>query len=89
MINPEPVIYISDPEKELIQKESDSKIWTSCCFKMNTSATKYFIQTGILGTLIIFSATMLVVDKECESQRNYSSLLMICLGCFLPSPKMT
>ncbi len=62
--------------------------WKSCCFKMNTNATKYFIQTGILSGLILYSSIMLVVDTSCESQRNYSSLLMVCLGCFLPSPKI-
>ena len=62
--------------------------WRSCCFSINPQATKYFIQVGILSGLIIFSATMLVVNPACESQRNYGSLLMVCLGCFLPTPKM-
>ena len=63
--------------------------WKSCCFLVNPSAVKYFIQIGILSSLIVFSATMLVVDKSCESQRNYSSLLMVCLGTMVPAPKMT
>ena len=62
--------------------------WVSCCFRINQSATKYFVQVGILSSLIIFSATMLVVDNNCESQRNDGALLMVCLGCFLPTPKM-
>ena len=62
--------------------------WKSCCLKVDKNAMKYFIQVGILGGLIVFSASMLVVDKACESQRNYASLLMVCLGCFLPSPKI-
>ena len=62
--------------------------WKSCCFKMNPSATKYFIQVGILSALIIYSATMLVINPDCNSQRNYGSLLMICLGTFIPSPKI-
>jgi hypothetical protein len=66
----------------------NTKEWRSCCFQINQPATKYFVQVSILSGLIIFSATMLVVDNNCESQRNYGSLLMICLGCFLPSPKM-
>jgi len=63
--------------------------WKSCCIKADKNAMKYFVQVGLLSSLIVFSATMLVVDKSCESQRNYSSLLMVCLGCFLPSPKIT
>ena len=67
---------------------NQNKQWESCCFRINPVATKYFVQIIILSSLIIFSATMLVVDKGCESQRNYGALLMICLGVFLPQPKM-
>lgn len=66
----------------------DSNEWKSCCFKINKHAMIYLIQVGILGGLIIFSASMLVIDDRCESQRNYASLLMICLGTMVPSPKM-
>ena len=62
--------------------------WKSCCFSINQSAVKYFVQIGILSLLIIYSASMLVIDKNCESQRNYGSLLMVCLGVFLPPPRM-
>ena len=63
--------------------------WQSCCLTMNKGAMKYFIQVGILGGLIVFSACMLVIDDRCESQRNYGSLLMVCLGTFIPSPKLS
>ena len=69
--------------------EETNEEWKSCCLKVDKNAMKYFIQVGILGGLIIFSAVMLVVDKDCASQRNYSSLLMISLGTLIPSPKMT
>lgn len=62
--------------------------WKSCCLTVNPSAVKYFIQVAILASLIAYSATMLIVDGRCESQRNYGSLLMVCLGVFLPQPKM-
>jgi hypothetical protein len=63
--------------------------WQSCCLKVDKNALKYFVQVGILSGLIVFSATMLVVDTNCESQRNYSSLLMISLGTLIPSPKLS
>jgi hypothetical protein len=65
-----------------------NETWKSCCLTMDKGAIKYFSQIFILGGLILFSATMLVIDKDCNSQRNYSSLLMICLGVFLPNPKL-
>lgn len=71
-----------------LHDENKTEEWRSCCLKVDKNALKYFIQVGILGGLIIFSATMLVIDKDCNSQRNYSGLLMVCLGCFLPSPKL-
>ena len=68
---------------------ADDTTWKSCCLKVDKNAMKYFIQVAILTGLIIFSATMLVIDDRCESQRNYGSLLMICLGTFIPSPKLS
>ena len=62
--------------------------WKSCCMTFNVNAVKYFVQVSILASLIVYSATMLVVNDDCNSQRNYGSLLMVCLGCFLPTPKM-
>ena len=64
----------------------EPKEWKSCCLKVDKSAVKYFTQVGILTGLIIFSAIMLVSDKECNNQRNYSALLMVCIGVFLPQP---
>ena len=78
---------IIHPTNNHINQES-SQSWRSCCFTINPNAVKYFTQVTILSSLIVFSAVMLVVDERCESQRNYGSLLMVCLGCFLSSPKL-
>ena len=72
----------------IIENKEEEKTWKSCCLIMDKNAIKYFSQIGILSSLIIFSATMLVLDNDCNSQRNYSGLLMICLGVFLPNPKL-
>ena len=80
-ISIEPVPTVSSPR-------NSKNEWKSCCYSIHPASTKYFIQIGILSSLIVFSAVMLVVDDRCESQRNYSSLLMICLGTMVPSPKM-
>ena len=66
---------------------SNIKEWRSCCFSINSSAAKYFVQASVLTSLITYSAVMLVVNEDCNSQRNYSSLLMMCLGILIPSPK--
>lgn len=68
--------------------ENENTEWKSCCLRVDKSALKYFVQVGILGGLVIFSAVMLVIDKDCTSQRNYSGLLMVCLGTLIPSPKI-
>lgn len=68
--------------------ENENVEWKSCCLRADKNMVKYIVQVGVLSGLILFSASMLVVDKDCNSQRNYSSLLMICLGVFLPQPKM-
>jgi len=62
--------------------------WRSCCLKMDKTAVKYFIQVGVLISIIVFSASMLVLEPDCNSQRNYAGLLTLSLGIFLPQPKM-
>jgi hypothetical protein len=78
-----------DEEKNIETIDVNNTQWKSCCLVVDKNAMKYFVQIGVLCGLITFSATMLVVEKDCNSQRNYASLLMVCLGCFLPSPKMS
>ena len=73
---------------ETLVAENEDKYYKSCCLKMDKQGASFFAQVTILSGLIILSATMLVVNEECNAQRNWSSLLMVCLGCFLPSPKM-
>ena len=81
----EPLVSVRTENTLIIPKLTH---WKSCCFTLNTSATKYFVQVSILASLIIYSATMLVIIPECNSQRNYSSLLLFCLGILTPTPKM-
>jgi hypothetical protein len=77
----EPVYEIKSPK--------DITEWKSCCLRVDKNAVKYVVQVSILSGLIVFSAVMLVVDPQCESQRNYSSLLLFCLGILSPTPKMS
>jgi len=73
----EPVVAVSQKNE-----------WISCCLRVDKNAVKYVVQVSILSGLIVFSATMLVVYPQCESQRHYSSLLLFCLGILSPTPKM-
>ena len=84
----EPIVSIRSNDIGIPMTTTKPTQWRSCCFTISPGAVKYFVQVGILAGLIIYSATMLVVNQSCESQRNYGSLLMVCLGCFLPTPKM-
>ena len=61
----------------------------SCCFMIDHNAARFFSQIFVLIGLIVYSAVMLVANEDCNSQRNYSSILTLCLGAFLPSPKIS
>jgi hypothetical protein len=63
------------------------KEWISCCFKMSPSAVKYFTQVIILYLLILYSCCMLIIYPDCQSQKNFSALLMIAIGTLIPNPK--
>ena len=83
-------------EKEITTRESRNESMNesrnelkSCCFKIDHNAARFFSQIFVLIGLIVYSAVMLVVNEDCNSQRNYSSILTLCLGAFLPSPKIS
>jgi hypothetical protein len=68
---------------------AESRItWKSCCFEVDRDSVRYFTQVGVLISAGIFSSVMLVINPECNAQRNYSAILMMCLGVFLPTPKI-
>ena len=62
--------------------------WKSCCLIVDKSAIKYFVQVSILFFLIVLSSTMLVIDQNCNNQRNWSALLTLCLGVFIKAPSI-
>ena len=62
--------------------------WKSCCMSMDKSAVKYFFQVGVLGSIISTSIVMMVTRAGCDEQRNWSAILMLCLGVFVPTPRM-
>ena len=78
-----------DLQRDLERQSTMDKTWKSCCVTVDKGMVKYIIQVGILGGLIISSVAMIIVDKDCNSQKWYSGLLTLCLGVFLPSPKLT
>lgn len=82
-ISIEPIKKIEEHTQEILTKP-----WRSCCFELDKNCLKYFTQVFVLSGLIVLSATQLVINNDCNSQRNWSGLLMICLGTFLPSPKI-
>ena len=67
---------------------AERTIWKSCCFEVDRVSVRYFTQVGVLISAGIFSSVMLVINPECNAQRNYSAILMMCLGIFLPTPKI-
>jgi hypothetical protein len=71
-----------------INQEVLDNTWKSCCLTVDKSAIKYFVQVSILFFLIILSSTMLVIDQNCNNQRNWSALLTLCLGVFIKAPSI-
>ena len=74
-----------DPVNE---EEDKRRTWDSCCLTCDKIAVKYFIQVSILISLIIASVIMTIINDECNSQRNWSNILTLCLGILCPSPIM-
>ena len=81
-------IHLGTPSIPTNVTPESNEEWKSCCLKMDKNAVKYFIQVGVLISIIVSSASMLVIEPDCNSQRNYAGLLTLSLGIFLPQPKM-
>ena len=77
-----------DLQRDLERQSTMDKTWKSCCFSVSPVAVKYFIQVATIGGLFTTSLVMLIVDDNCVSQRNWSSLLTLCIGILCPSPRM-
>ena len=67
---------------------AERTIWKSFCFEIDRDSVRYFTQVGVLVAAGVFSGVMLVINPECNAQRNYSAILMMCLGVFIPTPKI-
>ena len=79
--------YKKNNEYETNKKILDNT-WKSCCLTVDKSAIKYFVQVFILFFLILLSSIMLVIDQNCNNQRNWSALLTLCLGVFIKAPSI-
>lgn len=80
---------MNNEDKIVLERQTSlGKTWKSCCITADKGAVKYIIQVIILSSLIASSVIMIIVDKDCNSQRYYAGILMICLGVFLPSPRI-
>ena len=78
-----------DLSKDLERQSTMNTTWHSCCLTIDRNAAKHFIQVSILSGLIVVSLTMLMYDKDWNSQKWWSGLLTLCLGVFLPSPRLS
>jgi hypothetical protein len=52
----------------------------------NRDSIRFFTQVSVLVAAGVFSGVMLIENPECNAQRNYSAILMMCLVFFLPTP---
>ena len=85
-IDPIPRLFRS--QSMINEEEEKRRTWDSCCLTCDKIAVKYFIQVSILISLIIASVIMTIINDECNSQRNWSNILTLCLGILCPSPIM-
>jgi hypothetical protein len=76
-------------DKIVLERQTSlGKTWKSCCITADKGAVKYIIQVATIGGLFTTSLVMLIIDDNCVSQRNWSSLLTLCIGILCPSPRI-
>ncbi len=83
-----PVAELREKHQIELEDKKYENEWSSCCFKIDRRATRYFTQLGIAIMIISFCIVQLIRNDTCESQQLYSGILMTVIGVMLPSPSL-
>ncbi len=77
-----------DVKEENKQLPKDSTIWKSCCCCIEVDKRLFLFTARLAITIILmgFCMVQLIHQSTCESQTLYTSILMTCIGVWLPSP---
>jgi len=71
-------------------EENDNNTWRSCSgCQIDRRATVFFSQLGLSTILVLFSCYQLTQAEDCHTQQTYIGLLTMCIGLFLPSPRIS
>jgi hypothetical protein len=79
---------ILDQNLSIARKVYDNEL-RSCCFYLDKRVMEYFTKIIVLFIFCVFFCVQLFRIDNCDSNQLYSSLLTLCLGIFLPSPRLT
>ncbi len=62
--------------------------WDTCCSKSSKGFVKFVVQLCICAFVLVFSATMIILNPE-DDNSIYFSLLSSILTLYIPAPSMT
>ena len=93
--NPRIVIQLTPPHSRRgsIQEEKgapdDEHIeWVTCCSKSSKGFVKFVVQLCICAFVLVFSATMIILNPD-DDNSIYFSLLSSILTLYIPAPCLT
>ena len=75
-------------EHEREQDAGNDQGWRSCCLTADRDAVVYFSQLTISLCTMAFAGYQLIALENCEAQSLYSGILTMCIGIYIPSPRL-
>lgn len=90
MICPNTQIEMKETDELKLQRNNtpNVRLWRSCCLEMNPQAVMFFCQYLIIVGLMVFFSVELHHSTSCEDKNLFLSLLTMCVGLIVPSPRL-
>lgn len=71
-----------------ILEDTEEKMWKSCCIVLDPEFTQFFVKYLILVMLMVFFGIELHLSDDCHDRNLFQTLLSLCIGIAIPSPRL-
>ena len=83
------VLHAIDMEDKKIEVELENEYKSCCGGNTDRRLLQFYSQLAFSLITVIFSVTKLALSTSCDQDSLYSGLLMMVIGTWLPSPRLS
>ena len=71
-----------------LENERYQNTYESCCLKIDKRALEFFLKSFVIFSVLIFAMLMSVYTENVSERNAFINIVILILGCFLPSPSI-